>query len=180
MTIFIICLLSVIFLFLLFIFPLNTKIKLHIDFFGGKAFYSIKILWVKILVGTTYLYGGKIVIQNTHNLIFKEDKNIRQKEVYFIEEIVKQINISKLELYFDGGIKSNPFASAMICGNIDSIFCGISAYVITRHPLSHIIVSVSPDFQENTMELSVQSLLEISLLNIVVALIKGKRKYKEN
>ena len=164
---------------LLFVFPMNIKLKFHIDAITGKIFYSIKILNIKILIGTIYFFDGRFVVQNTHNLILKDDKEIRKKEDIFLLQVIKQISISRLELYFDGGMVSSPAMLALVCGFVYSLFCGISAYTITRHPLSHINISVNSNFKQSILEISALSLLEISLLKIVVAKIKAKRIYKE-
>ena len=179
MKIIVICGAIAIFLFLLFVFPMNIKLKFHIDAVKGKMFYSIKILGIKILIGTIFYHDGKIVVQNTNNLILMGDKEVRKKESLFIFQVIKQITISRLELYFDGGLESQPFVSSLVSGYIYSLFCGISAYIITRHPLSHINIKVNPTFNSTMLELSALSLLEISLLDIVVAKIKSQKQYKE-
>ena len=169
--------LCVLLFFILLAYPIKAVAKIHINLVDLKAFYSIKVLFVKLLCGTTYIEDNQLIIQNTHNLFppMKEPK----KQLLIIENILKRISIDTCHLYFCGGIKDNAYQTAMVCGYIQAITVALFCVLITKNNCINIFQDIDPQYNKDALDVTVKCVIEISILDVLAALIVSLFSYKE-
>lgn len=171
---------SILLVYFLFVFKLNIKIKLHLNLTNLSAYYSIKILFIKLLCGRTLIENNNLIIQNTHNLILKNDKEYKIKQGLFIKQLVKHISVPKIELFFDFGTQNDAYLSSMVCGQIQILFGSICAYILAKNKMAHTLESVSPKYNQDVCEFSTKCILAISLYEIIKSKIIANKQHKEN
>ena len=164
---------------LMLIFPFSTKIKFHIDLITLQSSYVIKILGIKLLCGKAYIQDNKLHIQNTHNAIIKQDKEEQKKEGLFLRQIIKNIHVQKLEIYFDFGLP-NAYISSIVCGYAQIIFAALCSFVTTTSKYSHIKEGVMAHYKQERCELLSQLAIGISLAKIIKSKIIANKQHKEN
>ena len=177
----IICLI-IFFVFIIIIFPFNIKGKLYLNLTELKMYYSIKSLSIKLLMGTTYFEEGKLIHQNPNDLIFivSDDQDVQIKQNLFIREILKRLNITKIECYADIGIKLRPDISACIVGFIYSLISAVSALIVAKTTYAHVESRINYITDENKFDLIVSCVLEISIFDIIISKIIANNKHREN
>ncbi len=166
-------------LFLLLAYPFKINFKLHINFINLKSFYSLKVLFIKLLCGTTYIEQNNLIIQNTHNLVYNSSKDA-QKQMREMTNIAKKIEISKVQIFFTGGIEDNAYQTAMICGYMYAISSALISYIITTNPYVDIFQDIDPVYNKNALDLTAKCILKISILDILIALLESRKQFKEN
>ncbi len=170
--------LLLIFIILILALPFKVKVKMHVNLINPQAYYSIKVAFLKLICGKAYIQSNKFIVQNTHN-IFKTEGKMSKKEACIIKQIIKNINITRAEIYFTGGIKDDAYQTAMLCGNMYAISSAITAYLITNNNFINIYQDIDTDFNNDALDLSVSAIVELSILDIIFAVIIGSNKVKE-
>lgn len=178
MKIYLVVFLCVLLLFVLLAYPIKAVAKVHINAINLKAFYSIKVLFIKLLCGTTYIEDNRLIIQNSHNFLYNMKDT--KKQMVITKNIVKRISVSKLQIYFCGGIKNNAYQTAIICGYAHGISSALISYLITKNNYINIYQDIDPQYNKDALDLTLKCVLEISLLDVFAALIDSKAKYKES
>ena len=167
----------VLLLFVLLAYPIKAVAKVHINLVNLKAFYSIKVLFIKLLCGTTYIEENRLIIQNSHNLLYNMKDT--QKQMVIIKNIVKRISVSKLQIYFSGGIKNNAYQTAMLCGYAHAITSALFGFLITKNNYINIFQDIDPQYNKDALDITLKCILEISMLDVIGALIVSMFSYKE-
>lgn len=151
---------------------------MHLNLIEFKSFYSLKVLFVKLLCGTTYIQNNKLIIQNTHNLISALAKN-KQQQMVQIKGFISKITIAKMQIFFSAGVQNNAYQTAIICGYFYSISSALAGYLISKNNYINIYQDIDPQYNKDALEITIKSIVEISLLDVFLALISSKIKSKE-
>ena len=163
------------FVLMILVFPFKTRIMAHINFLEYKCFYSAKIWIIKILCGKASIENEEVKIEN-ENTIFsgKYDKNFKTTAF----EILKRINVKKVELFFTGGFSENSFSSAIMCGSVLSFVETLYAHLSMTYDDVKMYKDIEPTFKEDNLELTLDFVASISVIQLIVAVIKAKKQLK--
>ena len=159
------------FLFLIVIFPFKTRLMGHINLIDLKCYYSLKSWLIKLFCGKVEFVDGKIEVKNEDTLLTKSYQNEYMKLVG--KEIVSEVDIKKLEIYFTGGFKEDSFSSAIMCGSVISFVEMIFAYLSLKYDNVKMFKDIEPTFKENNLELTVDIVVSISVWRIVRCFLKA-------
>lgn len=159
-------------------YPVPIKIKIFINLYDMKAYYSIKVAWIKLLCGKTEIDEKQLSVQNTNDILAKIDDKKRKQEGLFVNEILKKIQIGKLEMYFNFGISTAQDISAIICGLTSIVMGMISAKAINKNKTAKVLQNVTLENQD-ILEATIYSTLTISVDEIVSCKIIANKKHKE-
>ena len=162
---------------LILVFPYKTRIMSHVNLIEKKGFYSIKSWRVKILCGKIYLdENNNIKIENTNNVIKNRYKDDYMKE--FIINLIKTMQVKKMELYFNGGLKKDSFSSAMMCGTAMVFVDMIYAFLSQNYIDVKLFEDIKPTFDVDSLELTFDFVAAISMAEIISSFIKAKKYVK--
>lgn len=160
---------------LILVFPFKARIMAHVNFLDLKCFYSVKIWLIKILCGMAKFENDKLNVLNADTIFNgKYDDNFKENA----KEIVKRLDVKKVELFFTGGFSDNSFSSAMLCGSVLSIIETLYAYLSLKYENVKMYKDIEPTFKENNFELTLDFVASISIFNIIVSNIKSNKKLK--
>ena len=96
--------------FLIIFSPFKTRVMGHVNLLEMKCYYSVKSWIIKLLCGKIEFVDGKIEVKNEESLI---SKNYQNEYLKFVgKEMLSEIDIKKLEVFFTGGFKENSFSSS--------------------------------------------------------------------
>ena len=158
---------------LILIFPFKSRLMCHFDLVDKKGFYSFKAWRIKILCGRIYLdENDELKIENKQNAIKDRYKDAYMKR--FALNILKNLEVKKVELFFKGGIKKDSFSSAMLCGGVKSLVNIIYANLSQKFENVRLFEDISPVFSEDYFELTFDFVAVFSILQIICALIIAK------
>ena len=174
--VFLLCLLL---LLVLIVLPFSVNINMHLNIIEQKCFYSIKLLFIKLLCGKTYIDDSRLIIQNTNNLIYNNQKDAN-KQITQIKSIAKKITISQVDIFFSAGVKDNAYATAMLCGYTYAISSALVAVLISKNPYINIFQDVDPNYNKDALDITLKCQIQISILKIIFALISANKKLKES
>ncbi len=165
----------VLFLLLLLVLPFKSRIMGHLNLTDKKGFYSFKIWKVKILCGRVYFNDeNKLIIENTNNVIKNKYKDkLMQK---FARQVMSEIEVKKVELFFTGGFKQNSFSSAMICASARLLMDLIYSYLSQNFFNVKLYEDIEPLFDEDLLELTFDFVATISIFKFIKSLIIAKLK----
>lgn len=169
---FIIC-----FFFLIIIFPFKTRLMGHLNLIDLKCFYSLKVWVIKLLCGSIVFEHGKFEVTKEDTIFSKAYDNEYVKIV--AREVVSDVDVKKLEVFFDGGFKDNSFSSAIVCGSVISMVESLFAYLSLKYENVKMYKNIQPTFDENNLELTVDIVVSISLWRIVRCLLVAGKKNKK-
>lgn len=164
----------IIFLILIITFPFKTRLMGHINLLEMKGFYSFKVWRVKLLCGKIFLNNlNEFEIQNSNNMLNGEiDKNFLGA---LSKDVIKKLEIEKIELFFTGGVSENSFMSAMMCGTVLSLIQTLYGYLSEQYECVHLYEDIVPTYNENNFELTFDIVVKISLFQICLSLIKAQK-----
>lgn len=168
---------TIILIILLITYPLKIVVKFHINVLTQRAFYSIKFIFVKLLCGTAYIQNKRLIIQNSHNLIYNTQN--KEFQTQLLKCILPKIDITKLQIYFSGGIANNAYQTAMICGYMYSITSAIFSYFITKNNFINVFQDIDPQYGKDCLDITTKAIVQFSLLDVIIAMLGATKKYKE-
>ena len=169
--------LIILFIVLVIIFPFKARGQLYINLFNGLCIYSIKILFIKNLLGRTKLsLNGGLQVENAANLLKIDSKNAKVDQL-FAMNLTKKVKVAKLDVITKIGI-FNPYFTAMACGSTLSIISIINSMVLNNNPFARVFTAIDPKYNSTSFEITAQTSLEISILSIIIALIKAKKEFR--
>ena len=149
----------------------------HINILDNICVYSIKILFIKILVGRAKLtINDGLKIENQVNNL-PENTN-QQFANILVKFIVKKLEIDKLKVFSSFGAKDDAFLTAMATGSVNSLVSCIIGVVLEFNPQATISRAITPTFNETNAEITLVSSFKINLINIIISLIKAKKEFK--
>ena len=164
------------FLFLIVIFPFKTRLMGHLNLIDLKCYYSLKSWILKLLCGRIELENGKIIMINEETFFSKSyDSNFVK---LFGKEILQEIDIKKLEVFFSGGFKDDSFSSAIMCGSVISFVESLFGFLSLKFDDVKMYKDIRPTFDENNLELTLDIVVSISLWRIVKSLLIAGNKLK--
>lgn len=178
MRIILIVLLIILLIVLILIFPFRGRFQGYVDPFTGIAVYSIKVLFIKLLLGRIKIGLNGFEIENKVNKIYSSDDSTAF-DVEFNKQILKRIKIAKLNIIFNFGLIS-PNADALCCGSVYALASIISALVLNKNPYAQVFNAIKPEFNGKECELIVQMSIEINLIQILSSLIIAKKEAKKH
>ncbi len=155
-------------LYLLLAYPFSIKLKFHGDVLKMVCFYSLKVWLIKLLCGRAAIENSTLVVQNTNNMLYSASKD-QQKQQQFLMAVAKKIEISRAEIYFTGGVDGDAFASALLCGSVQVASSAIISILITENPLVNIYQDIDINFKCDSLEISLDCKLNLSILDIILA-----------
>ena len=166
----------------IFLFPFKTRFMCHFNVFEVKGFYSIKIWRFNFICGKIYSDpDGKIKTENSIGVINKDyDKNFIK---LLALNLLKRLDVHKVEIFFTGGFKENSYSSALLCGSVSSMVQSLYSYLSQQCDYVRLYENIVPTFNENNLELTFDIVLSISIFKIFVSIIKSNianNKLKES
>lgn len=155
-------------------FPIKIKLIGHFNFVKMIGLYSLKTFGIKLLNGKIYYDNGNFIFNNSVNLIKNRFKDSYSKELTI--DLIKKINIKKIEIFFNGGVADDSFASAIICGSVSSSIKSLYSYLSQNYFGIKLYEDIDAKFGKNELELNFNMILGISLVTMVILLLKTKIK----
>jgi len=94
------------------------------------------------------------------------------------KEIISEVDVKKLEVFFTGGFKEDSFSSAIMCGTVISLVETIFAFMSLKYDDVKMFKDIEPTFKENNLELTLDIVVSISLWRIVSCFLNAGKKIK--
>ena len=101
------------------------------------------------------------------------------EQMIVMNQIVKKISVDKLNLFFCGGVKDDAYTTAMLCGYVYAISSALISKIITKHNCISVYQDIDPIYNEDALDLTLKCLIQISILDVLSALVSAKKEYKE-
>ena len=156
------------------VFPFKTRCMGHFNLVEFVGFYSIKIMKMKLLNGMIGAKNGKIVVENSVNIINSKINQEYLKKLY--KKLLRTIEVEKVEIFFTGGIANNSFSSAVICGGVSSVINLVYSYLTQKYFGVKLYEDVTTKFGENNIELTFDVVVSISFISLVFAMLSSLKK----
>ncbi len=157
---------------LIMVFPFKTRFMCHINLLDLKGFYSVKVWRIRFLCGKVYVDSdGELMMENSADMLSKNYKNTYFKSL--IKELIKRVDIKKMEIFFTGGFAQNSFSSAMLCGSVSSGVRSLYSVLSQKYDNVKLYEDISPTFSYDNLELTFDIVLSISMIKIIISIIKA-------
>lgn len=161
---------------LLTILPFKVRLMAHFNILELRGYYCFKILFIKFLNGRIISENGELVMENSVNFMDKSNNKLFMKNLG--TEIISNISVKKVEIYFTGGLSDNSFSSAILCGSVSSFVETIYSYFSQRYDCVKLYKDILPTFNESNLELTFDMVVGLSLFGIAKSLILAQIKTK--
>lgn len=163
------------------VFPFKIRVMGHINLIELVGVYSIKIMILKILTGRIRYNDGDFHVENIANVL--ENDTDGEYSKFLTIQILKKVDVKKVELYFKAGFLDDSYSSAMVCGGVSSIVQTIYSILSQRYYNVKLFEDIDPTFSQDNFELTFDAVVSISLISLVYSLIYSgilKKKEKKN
>ena len=171
-------LLGIFLLLILFLFGVKFKVLMLIHAKNKSAYYTLNHRLFSLFQGKVILLeDGKVSIIISKNKILPK----KSKEGFgsiLGKEIVKQINIKRLDVYVDTTKMGDAMTTALFAGGIRSLSGIILAIMKNKDVETHFHISNSKGDEDFTVAVDLN--VKINLLQFLIAYTKAKKKYNLN
>lgn len=113
---------------------------------------------------------------NEETLISKSYNNEFMKVLG--KEILDELDIKKVEVFFSGGFKEDSFSSAIMCGFVLSLVETIFGFLSLRFDDVKMYKDIEPTFEENNLDLTLDIVVSISLWKLLSCFLNAGKKSK--
>lgn len=162
---------------LILVFPFKTRVMGHVNLLELKCYYSVKSWIIKLLCGKIEIENGALEMTNEETLLSGSYDNDFMKKVF--GELITRLDVKKVEIFFTGGFKENSYASAIMCGTIVSLVESLYGYLSLKFEDVKMYKDISPTFDENNLELTLDLVVSFSIFGIVKSLLVAGKKTKK-
>ena len=158
-------------------FPFKTRMMFHTNLLNAKGFYSFKIMKIRLLTGRFYIdRGDGFVVENTVDLF---SGNINKPFVrHLIKEMIKKVDVKKVEVFFTGGFKEDSYSSAIMCGTVSSAVQMIYSMIYEKFEDVKLYENISVTFDSDNIDLTFDIVIKISLIAILKSIFKANKHIK--
>lgn len=162
---------TIILFLLIIVLPIKTRFMAHFNLLAMKGFYSIKVLFFRILCGKIYIEGGKVKVSNLADAISGSYTSPFMQA--FAKKLLSKLDIKKMEIFFTGGFAENSFSSAMVCGSVSSMVRTLYSVLSQRYENVKLYENVSTTFGENNLELTFDIVITLSIFQIISSAVSA-------
>lgn len=163
---------------------LQAKATLNVEDMSGVV--SVFIFRKKIIYFFYKIEGKKIILTNEDNAK-EEEFDFSSEEVVLYQEMIKQIRdkarLKEIYLFYNIGLQ-DAFASAMLCGLINTVATIFFTKIKNEKPTASFGVYDTVSYNKRVLELSFMTKVSISLFDIVYSfassVILSRKKAKNN
>lgn len=164
-------------LFVLFFLPFKIKIKGYLDFLNNNMHYKLKIFNFKIICGKAYINKkAKLCFENENGKL--QTGNIAGDLFpFFAGKLFMFLDVVNLNVKFDGGIKDNPFFSALLSGFAISSLASMFSFLKAKNSSAIFYKCINLDFSETKIILWFNGLVVVSLFDILRSYLSARIKF---
>ena len=148
------------------------------NFLNTKGYYNLKVMRLKLLTGRFYIDNGAgFTVENSADIF---SGNINKPFVRnLIKEMVKKVDIKKVELFFTGGFKEDSYSSAIMCGCVSSAVQVIYSMIYEKFEDAKLYEDVNATFDSDNIDLTFDIVIKISLIAILKSIFKANKLSKQ-
>ncbi len=173
---------SVLLVMVISIIPFKIRLMGHFNIFELKGYYCFKVLFFKFLNGRITMQNDGLKMENSVNFMDGYYNGNFLKELS--KQIIKRIDIKKIEVFFTGGVSNDSFTSAIMCGSVSSVVETVFGILTQKYEGIKLYKDISPTFNENNLELTFDGVISISLLaiflSVLATIFKSNKKERKN
>ena len=178
------------FLIIIFALQLTMKFKVFFNVKNNTGKLQIKFIIFKIIDYKISFKSQCIMFtnkkgKNKYLPIEFSEQSIQNYED-FESILFRKIYFKTISIYFNFGIKSNAFVSAMICGYVDIFSKIFYTYFKTKKSEVKMKLKVYPNFNNNVIKFGIKAKISLSIFDFIWSFIEAtltrkvrQLKYKE-
>ncbi len=169
-----------IFVFLIIILQLTIKAKVIFNIKNNIGRFQVSFLKIKIFDYILSIESGCIKLTNKKKknkyIPLEFDSQSIQEYTVFQDVLFRKIYFKQLGFYFNFGIESSAFCSAMTCGYVD-IFAKIFYEIFkTKKSETKFLIKVYPNFNKSVIKIGFKAKISLSLFDLFWTFIETKTK----
>lgn len=159
-------------------FPFKTRMMFHTNLLDAKGFYSFKIMKIKLLTGRFYIDNNNgFTVENSADLLSENFNKPFVKNLS--KEILKRLDVRKVEMFFTGGFKENSYYSAIMCGLVSSIIQTIYSVLYEKYNDVKLYEDVDVTFNDDNIDFTFDIVIKISLIAILKSILRANKLTKQ-
>ena len=167
-------LLTILFFFLV---GIKFKVLALLKSDSKSVYYTLNHRFINLIQGKVLvLEQGGISVINKRSILMKKDSAPEFSKIMAME-LLKNIKITRLDVYVDTGFVKDAFISALVYGGGLGFGGVVSALLNNKNIDTHF--HFSNDTQVKDIAIALDLNIKVSALKIIIALIKSKLKFKK-
>ena len=171
-------LLGILSIIILLLFGIKFKVLALLHSKNKSAYYTLNHRFLSLVQGKVIiLENGKVSVILTKNKILPKKSKEGFGSILGLE-ILKNLNISRLDVYIDNAKIKDAMTTALIGGGVKSVAGIISAILTNKKIQTNFHFSTSKENEDFVVAINLN--VKISLLKFLIAYIKAKKKYNKN
>ncbi|MEG1581835.1 MAG: hypothetical protein RR334_01570 [Clostridia bacterium] len=158
----------------IFLLKIPFRLQFHGDALVFKGFYCIKVGFFNLLCGRFLLSeSADFIVENKNNNISKINIKTSLFTKKFITKLLQRISYRSLDCYVHFGINDDPAKTAIITACLNNVM-DIICIIVKRKNINFVCDSnIIMERMKDTLELTIQLKLSVSVLDVIVSLIYG-------
>ena len=178
------------FFIILFALQLTMKLKVFFNIKNNTGKLQIKFIGIKIIDYKISIKSKCLMLtnkkgKNKYMPIEFSEQSLQQYED-FLSILFRKIYFKTMSVYFNFGVKSNAFLSAMICGYVDLFSKIFYTFFKTKKSEVKMQLKVYPIFNNNVIKFGIKAKISMSVFDFIWSFIEAtltrkvrQLKYKE-
>lgn len=160
-------------LFLILLAPISISYKMYISVLENKGFVLVKVAGIKAFATQLEVMGGDLILTNPNGKMQKiKIKKPSSFQNAFIFNLVKELDLTKLIVYFGCGIKNDAFLTSMSCGIVEALFCA-GGKILKDKNNAFIFYQIEPNYNKDDLWIALDGTIMVCILAVLFVLIKS-------
>lgn len=149
-------------------YPLKVRCGFHVNLLLNVGYISFNLAFIRLL-------AERFKINNKLEFEGEKERNSKHKKLLtsYINNLTRRVDVKKLDLFFDVGVKDEACFVSLFCGYINSIVIGLFAALLSKYKNLDIYLKTNPYFNKESLEATGEMIVTFNLIDVVVSLLKA-------
>jgi len=155
-------------------YPFKIKWSFHFNVLKNVGFVVFKVLFIR-LTCERFKINNKCEIEIESEKKKKKDDQFLKQYIY---SLAKRVDVKRIDLFCDIGLKDDAYLLSMTCGYIDSFFNICYSVLLNRYVDLKIFYRCEPTYQRECLEATGKIIVTFSLIDVLISVYNAYRRYK--
>lgn len=155
------------------LFPIRVKGTMLADGKNRQCFFSLSLPGKNLASGKILLKDDFSVLTDVDISSLMQSEETNMEKTRFVSNLINKLHFSNFEMYVDGGIKENAFATAMTIGFFYSLAISFLTIIDKKNAKIKSTIKISPVYTEDVFEICGRFKIHITLADIIISKLQS-------
>lgn len=153
--------------------PIRVKGVMLADGRERQCFFSLSLPGKNLASGKIALDKNFSILTDAEISSLMKSDETNMEKTRFVSNLIEKLHFSSFEMYVDGGIKENAFATAMTIGFFYSLAISLLTVIDKKNSKIRSNIKISPNYTDDIFEICGRFKVYITLSDVIISKLQS-------